>query len=473
MLCTIKKQTKLKAKLSAIQAEIQQAYEKRDAVTRDIDALFSVRSGVQDKIIEAQNVVSELKAQQKNVRTELNEIQSEREANKSAVDALYKIKKKVRSEVGQLSVAGIDEAIKKLEVQQNTTNLTIPEEKKLLKDISVLREDRKVLHALSEKEAAMQGTIEQNNNARSRGDVKRTELQGINDKITEQLEVVVSMKGIREKNKDVQAKKNERTEIHNFIAEKKEERNKLRAEYKSAGDAYFMNVREHRRLKDIIRKLENEAFLAEKEERRLAYEAEEAKKIPFEEEMALCDHLVVYLETNFLNRTVKGRESQACEAEKPTVQEDDEYEGKVLRVKKRDNEDFLPGIKGGRKNRGRKGNGGVGKKKDKGSDAIVHNLDTVDSFTMVSVTPPNNKGAVPGTIEALQARKQWYSEQPRGSIAKETAAVVPDSTKNGQERKKAEAFPVAGISDEEAFPSLPGVKKDNTDVEVPVVQEEQ
>ncbi len=440
-------------------------------MSRDIDALFNIRSGVQDKITEAQHVAAQLKAKQKDVRQELNVIQSEREANKSTVDALYKMKKKVRSEVGHTSVAGIDEATKKLEIQQITTNLTIPEEKKLLKDLSALREHRKVLQALSEQESAMQGTIEQNNNARSLGDVKRTELQGISDKIADQLGVVASMKGNRDKNKDFQAKKNERTEIHNFIVEKKEERNKSRAEYKAAGDAYFMNVREHRRLKDVIRKLEAEAIRAEEEEYRLAYEAEEAKKIPYEVEMALCDQLLAYLETNFFSKTVKGRDSTASkiEAEKPTVQEDDEYEGKVLIVKKRDTEDFLPGRKGGKKNRARKGNG-VGKKKDKCGDAIVHNLDTVDSFTMVSVAPPNNKGAVPATIEALRAKKQWYSEQPRGSIAKE-AAVVPASTKNGQQRKKTEDFPVPVITDEEAFPSLPGAKKD-TDIEVPMVEEQ-
>jgi hypothetical protein len=30
-------------------------------------------------------------------------------------------------------------------------------------------------------------------------------------------------------------------------------------------------------------------------------EEEEAKKVPYEEEMALCDHLVMYLKTTFLS----------------------------------------------------------------------------------------------------------------------------------------------------------------------------
>ncbi len=427
-------------------------------MSREIDALFSVQSGDQDKIAEAQNVVTQLKAKQRYTRAELNAIQSEREANKSALDQLYKLKKKVRSEVGHTSIAGIDEAINKLKIQQNTTNLTIPEEKKLLKDISALKEHRKVIQSLSEQEAAMQETIEKNNNARGISDRKRAELQGLSDTIQEQLGVVTSMKGSRDKSREVQTKKNKRTEIHNCIVEKKEERNKLRTEFKAASDTYFMNVREHRRLKDIIRKLEDEMFRAEQEERRLAFEAEEAKKIPYEEEMALCDHLVAYLETNFLNKTAKGGGSKT-EAEKPTIQEDDEYEGKVLVIKKHVTEDFLPGRKGGKKHRSGKGkggggDGGIGKKKSNRSDAIVHSLDTVDSFTMVSVEAPINKDAVPETIDALRAKKVWYSEQPRGSIVKEEI-VVPASAKNGQRSKKAENFPVPDIT-EEAFPSLPG-----------------
>ncbi len=468
-------QQKLQAKLNALNTEIQQAYDKRDVVSRGIDALFSIRSSDQGKITEAQNVVTQLKVKQKDIRSELTALQSGREVNKSAIDTLYKLKKKVRSEVGHTSTASIDEAIKKLEIQQNTTNLTIPEEKRLLKDISALREHRKTIQALSEHEAAMQGTIEQNNNARSLGDSKRAELQNLSDKISEQLGVVSSMKGSRDKSKEVQAKKNDRNEIHNFVVEKKEERNKLRAEFKAASDAYFMNVREHRRLKDIIRKLEAEAIRAEQKERRRAFEVEESKKIPYEEEMALCDHLVSYLETNFLSKTTKGvgRDSAASndEAEKPTAQEDDEYEGKVLVIKKRDTEDFLPGRKGGKKNRGGKGKGGGdccgGKKKAKGGDAIVHQLDTVDSFTMVSVAPPNNTDAVPTTIEALRAKKQWYSEQPRGSIAKEVV-VVPASHKNDEQRKKMETVPVPDITEEE-FPSLPGTKKDANIT--PVVEE--
>ncbi len=445
-----------------LNAEIQAAYGKRNIVSREIDALFSVRSGDQDKIAEAQNVVNQLKAKQTYTRAELNAIQSERKPHKSAIDQLFKLKKKVKSEVGHTSIAGIDEAINWLTIQQNTTNLTIPEEKKLLKDMSALKEHRKVIQSLSMQEAAMQETIEKNSYARGISDTKRAELQGLSETIQEQLGVVALMKGSCDRSKEVHAKKNEKTGIYNIIVAKKEERGKLRTEFKAAGDAYFMNVREHRRLKDIVRKLENEMFRAEQEEHRLAFEAEEAKKIPYEEEMALCDHLIAYLETNFLNKTSKGGGSK-IEADKPTIQEDDEYEGKVLVIKKHVTEDFLPGRKGGKKHRSGKGKGGggdgsIGKKKFNRFDAIVHSLDAVDSFTMVSVEAPNNKDAVSATIDALRAKKVWYSEQPRGSIVKEEI-VVPASAKNGQRSKKAENFPVPDIT-EEAFPSLPGAEKD-------------
>ncbi len=458
---------KQQEKLNALNAEIQEAFNKQNVISREMDALFSLRSGDNDKIVEAQTVVTQLKTKQRNTRAELNAIQLEREECRSAIDKLNKLKKKVRSEVGHTSIASIDEAINKLTIQQNTTNLTIPEEKKLLKDISALKEYRKVVQSFSEQEAAMHETIQKNNNARGISDTKRAELQGLSDTIQEQLGVVATMKGSHDKSKEVQAKKNERNEVRNTINEKKEEKYFLRTDFKAASDAYFMNARKHRRLRDIIRKREDEALQAEKEERRLAFEAEEAKKIPYEEEMTLCDHLVAYLETNFLNTSAKG--GSKVEAEKPVIQEDDEYEGKVLVIKKNVTEDFLPGRKGGKKHRSGKGKGGggngIGKKKSNRSDAIVHSLDTVDSFTIVSVEAPNNKAAVPATIDALKAKKVWYSEQPRGSIVKED---VTASGKNGQRSRKVEISPVPDIT-EEAFPSLPGAEKgadnatDNTD----------
>jgi hypothetical protein len=59
-----------------------------------------------------------------------------------------------------------------------------------------------------------------------------------------------------------------------------------------------------------------------------------------------------------------------------------------------------------------------GKAKSKQSDTIVLALETIESFAMLALEAPGSKTAVPDAIEALKAKKQWYSEQPRGTVPK-------------------------------------------------------
>jgi hypothetical protein len=43
---------------------------------------------------------------------------------------------------------------------------------------------------------------------------------------------------------------------------------------------------------------------------------------------------------------------------------------------------------------------------------------------MLALEAPGSKTAVPDAIEALKAKKQWYSEQPRGTVPKVSQCVA-------------------------------------------------
>lgn len=43
-------------------------------------------------------------------------------------------------------------------------------------------------------------------------------------------------------------------------------------------------------------------------------------------------------------------------------------------------------------------------------------MDLFDQFGMLSLSPPTSLDAVPASVDELKAKKQWYTEQPRGSV---------------------------------------------------------
>jgi len=102
------------------------------------------------------------------------------------------------------------------------------------------------------------------------------------------------------------------------------------------------------------REKENEARKAEEEKRRAELEALEALKIPYEEEMALCDYLANLLERTYLNTT-----ENAPKVEEKVV-DSNELVLEGLQSFKRDDDDFM--VMGGGKKKNKNGKKG-GKKK--------------------------------------------------------------------------------------------------------------
>lgn len=149
------------------------------------------------------------------------------------------------------------------------------------------------------------------------------------------------------------------------------------------------------------REEERKAFLKKQEE-------EELKKIPYEEEQALCDYLAEYLERTYLNG---GSDDSKVVAKKDDVVavKDDPFAGMVAVNKKETEEEYF-GKGKGKKKRQR------ATKKAVSTGPFTLNVDSFEQFGLIGLNPPTKLEMVEESVKELRAKKEWFKDQPRGSV---------------------------------------------------------
>ena len=230
----------------------------------------------------------------------------------------------------------------------------------------------------------------------------------------------------------------------------------LRNDFRKAENDFRNYLREVRKKRAEERKAEDEARDAERAERKKQWEEEEAKKVPYEEEMALCDYLVNYLETTFLNAPEDGA-AEKKEAETVTEFDGMSLSGKAARRKFDETDDFCNLGIGKKKGRGKKKGGG---KDAAGGGKLVLAVDTFEHFSMIGVDAPITREAVAATVDAVKKRKEYYSTLPRGevpSIREKQLAEAEKRAKAEREERRLERDGPPPARD--ARPSKPAAKE--------------
>ncbi|KAG5189216.1 hypothetical protein JKP88DRAFT_267401, partial [Tribonema minus] len=417
------------AKVGAIGEEIRALKDKVEDIRRQMDEAQQARAGSRTEWSEARSVLTQLKAERDAARAALDAVKADRVAAREKMEGLSAKKRAMQAESKHSTIEEVDEAIRKLENRQQTVSMSLPEEKKLLKEIQALKDSKKVVSQLGGQEETTRSAQEHLDAMKSVENEKWTEFKEINEKcvenekwtefkeinekrtsgakwtefkeINEKLKLYMTknveneqwteFKEINEKNienkmwtkfkeindkfkaqmavmDELKMKRGDEPDpykdllegkkaLHTEIGAKMDAQRELYAAFKDANEKFGAAIREQRQLREHIKKLEFEARRAAALERKRLIEEEEAKKIPYEEEMALCDQLATYLTVSFMPKPAK--EAAAAAADKPAEKapESDEFEGKTLRIKKRDEEEFFV-VKGGKKGKaGRRASG--------------------------------------------------------------------------------------------------------------------
>lgn len=165
-------------------------------------------------------------------------------------------------------------------------------------------------------------------------------------------------------------------------------------------------------------------------------EAEELAKIPYEEDMKLCDYLILYLQKYSAEGDNNKDNKEEVEEASVSAAVSAAEESSGMKLLKRDLDDFTGDIQAAKK-RGKKKGGANLKKKD----TIAHGVDTIDFFALLEITPPATISAVPAAIETLLAKKKSFEGLERGAVPS-----ISDKVKAANKQQQAQNSKDSAVS---------------------------
>ena len=384
-----------------------------------IEAIKKERSKAQEKIDEAMSdpqaksglgaaraKFNELRKQKNALIEEKKAMRAQMDKVKSETDKLMKDKKDTRSNVKFGSVAEIDKEINKLRRQQETTTMSLTEEKKLIKEVEALQLSKSYIAQLADKDKGIDGAKEEKKTIKERINAKDKEIDAVSKELDAVKKTMDEFNSKDSKKRDhLQDFFKKRDACKKQMAEQLKKKDALRDAFRIKNNAWYNYSRAIRAQK----KIEYEAEKAKREEEKAAYlaqkEAEELKKPPYEEEQALCEFLADFLERTYL----KKEESKQDDGNKDVVEvKDDPFAG-FKAVKKDDDEEYFG------KGKGKKKRNRASKKQDTAAPFSL-SVDMFEQFGFLMLTPPTSADQVENSVKELREKKEWYKNQPRGSV---------------------------------------------------------
>lgn len=352
--------------------------------------------------------MQKLKGKKGSLIDEKKAIRAQLDQAKNEGDKLMKDRKDAKANIKFSSLEEIEKEIKKLQRKQETTTMSLTEEKKLIKDIDALKNSKQFVAEIKSKDSAMDGVKEQRKNIGALIAAKDKEIDEVSKEIDEKM---VAIKAMNEKDSakrdKLQTWFKERDDLRNQFTAKLKEKDAIRAAFREANNEWYNAARAVRAQKQIQWEADKEKREAEEAEYKKKLEEEEAKKIPYEAEQALCDYLADYLEKTYLSGDdAAGAETKKEEAA-PAIKDDPFANFKPM--KKNDDEIFFG------KGKSKKKRERTNKKQDK-KETFTLSVDTFEQFGLIGLNPPTALAQVEGAVKELRERKEWYSKQPRGSV---------------------------------------------------------
>lgn len=333
-------------------------------------------------------------------------IRAELDNLKAVGDKLAKDRKDTRSTVKYGSLEEIDREIKKLQTRQETTSMSLSEEKKLVREMDALMASKDTIKDLKSKEGDFEDIRAKRNSVNNSIKAKDKEIDAVSkemDTIGAKIKALAEKQTDKRKGLDGLFKDRER--LNKEIAVVLKEKDAIRDEFREKNNKWY----NFQRAVKARKKMEYEAEKKQREEEHQAYlkklEEEELKKVPYEEEQGLCDYLADYLERTYLGGSAESKEAKK---EDTVAVKDDPFAG-FKPMKKQDDEVFFSKGKG-KKKRQRQA------KKQVGAGPFTLNVDSFEQFGLLGLNPPTKLDEVENSVKELREKKEWYKKQPRGSV---------------------------------------------------------
>lgn len=424
----------LKAKVNAALTEVRSV---RDTIREARDG----SSGGDQAIREVRDRMKAIQAEAQGIRNERTELFNARKAIQERQSKRREESRKARASIKYTSLRSVNERIAELENQQQTTRLTLNEEKAIVRELSELRAAQKTMQSFESKRdsGATSGDGEKDEwkVLNERITAKGAELKAVNERLTAQRKI----------HDELMSKKQERRSGIPELVKRRDELNEqvreLRAQINKVNEDYWTQLqawRAWKRQNDQERYQQRQAEVAEEQKRREAelkkLEEEEAKRHPWERQMGLCDALISQMSALGGSSADESKGQAASGAGDAGI-----HNG--LRVMRKEVEDDWGAVSGGKKKKGKKGKRG---KKSK-AEALRLDLDTHNCFQQIKVAAPRTTADLTATIESLKARRAEYDVMPRPAKKGQKAAAAATTTDSGAGAGNGDAAPAADGDD--------------------------
>jgi len=394
------------AKLNELNAQFETLKKDKAKVQEKIEVAMT--SGKNTEIGKAKEAMLVLRQTKGKMIDEKRAIRAQLDVLKQVGDKLVKDKKDAKSSVRFNSVEEIDAEIKRLQKQQETTSMSLTDEKKLIKEMDGLMASKDKVKDLKSKDASLDGVKKQRSAINDTIKAKDKEIDAVSKEMDE---VGSKIKALAEKETDkrsiMDALFKERETYKKDISVVLKEKDTMRDDYREQNNAWWNSQRAVRAQKQVqyeeekkSREEEKKAFVKQQEE-------EELKKIPYEEEQGLCDYLADYLERTYLNIETPDADKVSVKKEDVIAVKDDPFAGMTAAVKV---EEVFFSTGKSKKKRQR------APKKAAATGPFTLSVDSFEQFGSVGLNPPTKLGMVQQSVTDLRAKKVWYSEQARGSV---------------------------------------------------------
>ncbi|KAF1331306.1 hypothetical protein FI667_g4522, partial [Globisporangium splendens] len=438
------------AEIAKIDAEIKKLQARTNVIRAELEAVKSGRGKYGEQIKAAKAVYNELRAQKDNLIQQRNQITAKLKSVQTLKDATVQNQRTLRSALKFSTEEEFDKEIASLRHQQETRSMTLVEEKRIIKEIEALQQQKLQVSKFSDEKGAVDKHNDSIKDIRAQQTAKNLEIDAVQEKLSAQKLVLDELYKLNEeenKQDKFPVLANERTEIKKKLDEKFTALKELRNAFREENNKYYQNIRLVRFKKDLERKKEEEAKKAEYEAKLADYEKEMAKIHPYQDEIDLSTALISFLENTFA-KELKDEEAAKKEAAAASAAPV-ELDG--LKPLQRKDEDFMSF--GGGKKKGKKTGPG---KKSKKEAKISFPLAQLDAFTSVGVVPPSTVGALSETLTAIKEKKEWFAAQTsRPKPVVEEAAAVPAEAASPKKAKKS-SNKKFNAGDKNAFPTLGG-----------------
>ena len=432
------------AECNTIDEAIESLRTERKTLQSKIDLALGSSKNKNSPVGKERDALNKLKNRKGLMIEQKRQIRTRLEIIKSNQDRLVGQQKNTRNGMKFTNLVDIEKEIKQLQRKQETTSMSLGDEKKLIKEIEALQASRRTAEELHSKQGDLDSMKTDRKSIQADLAGKDKEIDTIQKQIDAQAKVVKELTDKQSAQRgavDDLIKKRE--ELKSQIDGKFKERTALRAQFRELTNEWYQCQRAIKAQQSLQYEEEKKRREEEHVEWKKKKEEEELAKTPYEEEMALCDYLSDYLTKAYLMDAAEEAEKKAKAAEEKAkadvvVVKDDPFAGMVARKRGGDEDEIYFGK--GKKGKGGNKKGGSKGKKAKAPVSFSINLDLFDQFGMLSLNPPTSLDGVQVSVDELNAKKVWYSEQPRGSVptardirkSKEGSAGKSNNGKSGQ-----------------------------------------